>query len=125
MQGEEYIALAARTEKSAAYIDRTVTDGKHRLLHAALGILTEAGELGDAIKKHYVYDKDLNRGNIIEEVGDLLWYVAIICNQCHFTLEEAMSKNIAKLRLRYPEKYTDAAALARADKFSGPDPEVA
>lgn len=104
----EYQELASRTEKPLAFPDR--------LNHGMLGIITEAGELGDAIKKFTIYDKPLDISNIHEEVGDLFWYIAVICNTCNISMEEAIADNIAKLQKRYPEKYTNEAALARADK---------
>jgi hypothetical protein len=45
-----------------------------------------------------------------------MWYLAGLANALGFTLSEAATHNIDKLRKRYPEKYTDQAAVARADK---------
>lgn len=84
-----------------------------RLLHAAIGICTEVGELQDALKKDFIYRKDYDTANIIEEFGDILWYVAVGLDGLGVTLEEAMEKNIAKLRARYGEKFTQEAALNR------------
>ena len=44
------------------------------LLHAALGIATEANELLDAVKAHVIYGKPLNHENVIEEAGDSEFY---------------------------------------------------
>jgi hypothetical protein len=44
-----------------------------RLLHASLGLASEAGELIDAVRLR----GPLDRTNLIEEVGDLLWYAAL------------------------------------------------
>lgn len=89
---------------------------KMDLIHASLGISGEAGEFADAVKRHAVYGKELDRVNGLEELGDLLWYVALGCEKLSSTMAEVMQANIDKLAIRYPEKYTDAAALARADK---------
>jgi NTP pyrophosphatase (non-canonical NTP hydrolase) len=86
------------------------------LNHMALGIAGEAGELVDCIKKHTIYNKPLDEENAIEEVGDILWYAANLCNILGITLETAAKRNIGKLALRYPEKYTDELASARLDK---------
>lgn len=87
------------------------------LIHAVFGVAGEAGELCDPVKKAMFYGKPLDVENIREEAGDLLWYIAgPLCRALGCTLEELAAANVAKLRKRYPEKYTDAAAVARADK---------
>ncbi len=98
---------------SRAKIMANVTEDR---LHAAVGIAGEAGELLDAIKKTWVYTKPLDQANVIEECGDLLFYIQAMLNTFGMTMEEVIGLNVAKLRLRYPDGYTDAAAQARADK---------
>lgn len=90
-----------------------------RALHAAVGVAGEAGELLDAIKKNWIYGKPLDLENVIEECGDLMFYVAALLDQYGFTFADAANANYAKLAKRYPEGYTDAAAQARADKAEG------
>ena len=87
-----------------------------RLVHAAIGIAGEAGEVVDAVKKHWVYGKPLDKENVLEECGDILFYVSACLNLCGYTLNDAYAHNVAKLSKRYPEGYTDSAAIARADK---------
>lgn len=87
------------------------------LIHAVFGCAGEAGELVDPVKKAMFYGKAVDVENIKEEAGDLLWYIAgPLCRALGCTLEELAAANVAKLRKRYPEKYTDEAAIARADK---------
>ena len=52
-----------------------------RLIHGMVGISTESGELLDALKKHLMYGKSLDLVNIKEEVGDVLWYCALILDE--------------------------------------------
>lgn len=110
----EYQRLAARTE---APLDKAMymLNGKRqvRLLHGAMGCATESGELLDAIKKHIFYQKPLDHDNMREEIGDVLWYLAIICNEMDWRLEDIMELNIRKLRERYPEKFTSEKAIVR------------
>jgi NTP pyrophosphatase (non-canonical NTP hydrolase) len=108
MQFNEYQELASRTEKVLTKFERVV--------HAQLGTSSESGEIADAIKKHYIYGKELDVANIKEEVGDMMWYLALFANALDFTLEDAAKENIEKLRKRYPEKYTDQLAVERLDK---------
>lgn len=84
-----------------------------RLQHGAIGCATESAELLDAVKKHIFYGKELDAANIKEEVGDLLWYVAIICDVFDFDMQNILDINIAKLAARYPEKFTKDAAINR------------
>lgn len=83
------------------------------LLHGAMGVSTESGELLDALKKHIFYGKDLDVPNIKEEVGDVLWYLTIVSRSCGFTLSDAMEANVRKLKVRYPERFTADCALKR------------
>lgn len=69
MEFKQYLIESERTLKSL---------GKELdLLHCATGLVTESAELVDAIKKHVFYGKPLDVVNIKEEIGDLLWYIAI------------------------------------------------
>jgi NTP pyrophosphatase (non-canonical NTP hydrolase) len=88
------------------------------LVHAAVGICGEAGELLDAVKKHWVYGKPLDVQNVIEELGDLEFYAAALRALIGVSREEVIKANVDKLRKRYPDGYTDALAAARLDKVT-------
>lgn len=112
----DYQTEALRTESGLEPIAdfAWLTDANpSRLLHAAMGMATEAGEFLDPIKKHLFYGKPLDLVNLREEVGDLLWYIAIACDALDTTIDAEMQRNIAKLRKRYPEKFTSEAANER------------
>ncbi len=180
----EYMPLAQRTEKQLPLLAA--------LRHSGLGMITEIGELADSIKKHVIYEKQLDCENVVEEVGDTFWYVAVALNNLEIRINitsmpeyagemsrvdtlqhaalmasyeignavnsiewyarsgdlsmltremsevtrrltqhlivlcwaadvnvaECLTKNIAKLKARYPEKYSNEDALARADKVA-------
>lgn len=92
---------------------------QERLVHAAMGVSGEAGELLDAIKKHWVYGKELDVGNVMEELGDILFYVQAMANEFGWDLTDLVVENMKKLQQRYPSgAYSDAQAIARADKVS-------
>ena len=87
------------------------------MMHMAVGISGEAGELLDAIKKHSIYQKPLDFDNVKEEAGDILFYLTGLLNDVGITLNECIEANREKLSKRYPNKcYSNAAAIARADK---------
>ena len=87
----------------------------------AVGVSGEAGELLDAIKKHCVYQKQINMDNVIEEAGDILFYLTGLLNDLNISLEDCIKANMDKLSKRYPNgSYSNAAAIARADKDNQP-----
>lgn len=92
------------------------TDTTGRLVHAALGAASEAGEIASAVKAYWIYGRELDTENVIEEIGDTLFYLSALCAELGITLETCMLANIEKLNKRYPSGYSDAAANERADK---------
>lgn len=90
------------------------------LMHAAIGISGEAGELLDAVKKTWVYGKPLDLANVKEEIGDILFYVTAMMNLLGLDENEIVYENVQKLEARYPGlTYSNEAAIARADKVGG------
>lgn len=99
---------------AAPSISARVTDPRTvRLLHAAIGLCTEAGEILEALSKHIYDDEELDIVNIIEEQGDIFWYLALMADASGASFESIMERNNAKLKARYPEKFTEAAAMTR------------
>ena len=89
---------------------------KINLIHAILGVSGEAGELLDAIKKHCIYNKPLDVENVIEELGDLEFYLEQLRQILNISREDTLTANVLKLRKRYPSGYTDKHAQQRLDK---------
>ncbi len=111
--------VSALVKKGELILD-ALTPAKVDLWHAATGVVGEAGELIDAVKKHVVYSKALDRENVIEELGDLEFYMEQLRQNLSISREETLAHNIAKLSKRYEGlRYTDAAAALRADKEAG------
>lgn len=89
------------------------------LLHAAIGIGSESGEIQDTIKKVCIYGQPLegkHHENLIEELGDLEFYMQELRSLIGVTREETLLANIAKLEKRYPDGYSDEKAKERKDK---------
>lgn len=90
---------------------------KANLMHHAVGVASEAGELLDAVKKNFIYNKPVDRENVIEELGDLEFYIAGIREALAITRDQTLEANMSKLAKRYPNyQYTDQRAHNRADK---------
>ena len=76
------------------------------ILTWGLGIAGEAGDVAGCIKKTYAHKNDQTLG-IRENIGDTMWYIAMICNYYGWELEDILGENIAKLEKRYPKgKFT-------------------
>ena len=88
------------------------------MLHAALGIAGEAGEVVDMIKKNFASNKGLDIDELDKEIGDLLFYVQALINVTGGNMHDIMEKNIAKLTTRYGgTTYSDEAAREQRDKY--------
>lgn len=86
---------------------RTWNSGDANIEHCSYGLVTESAEIMDMLKKHKFYGRDFNMVNLKEEIGDLLYYVHILCDEIDYPIEQARKDNIIKLQKRYPEKFED------------------
>lgn len=117
----EFALMVKGLAKPGPDILESLTPEKAHLLHMAMGIAGEAGELLDAVKKHVIYDKPLDIENVVEEKGDIEFYMQGMRSALGITREQTIQANIAKLltgsNARYKlGLYTDKAAQERADK---------
>ena len=112
---EDYVSRAIRTDTpiTMELVARLTDPDFIRLLHAGMGLCTESGEFMDMLKRHLFYGKPLDFVNAREELGDQMWYTALAIDVIRTTLNEVMTVNINKLKLRYPEKFTEACAIDR------------
>lgn len=122
MNPNEYQRLAVRTEcdqeKSMermcpGEVGEDTTTDPIRLNHAVLGLAGEVGELASAVEKWIYYGQGLDATNVLEEIGDCLWYLAQACNVLEADMGDVMQSNIDKLRKRYPDKYTNEHAAEK------------
>lgn len=109
MRPDDYQVEVQRTESK----NLSMLETFQPVYHAVIGISTEAGEALDTVKKQLIYGKPIDFTNLDEEMGDLLWYIAVYLNWRGKTFEQVMQQNIDKLRVRFPEKFTEAHALHR------------
>lgn len=83
------------------------------LRNAVYGLNGEAGEIIDLLKKHEFQGHELDREELIEECGDVLWYCALFATALGEDLQTIMERNIAKLRDRYPAGFDKARSINR------------
>lgn len=95
----------------------SLTPGKCTLLHMSAKLCSEAGELMDATSKYIFYEKQLDLANVIEELGDIEYYLEGYRQELGITRDECLEANIKKLTTRYPKlRFTNEDAHARANK---------
>jgi NTP pyrophosphatase (non-canonical NTP hydrolase) len=112
---QDYIANVLKTESPVTpeLIARMSNPENIRLLHAAIGLATEAGEILDQLKKHVFYGKPLDKTNLKEELGDGMFYMGIMMDVLGTDFPTEQKRNIDKLRARYGEKFSEQAAINR------------
>ena len=112
-----YPEFVAKLTKNPSDIRFHIDNDKINLWHLATGVATEAGELLDAIKKHVIYNKPLDITNVLEELGDLTFYMEGLKQQLNLTEKQIITENVIKLSKRYHSLvYNDQHAQDRADK---------
>ena len=116
LTNDDFEFFVSRLAKPGGDILKSMTARNAHILHMAVGIAGEAGELLDAIKKGVIYNKPFDEPNIIEELGDLEFYMEGLRQAFGFYRDEIIEANVEKLSIRYEDGYSDQAAQTRADK---------
>lgn len=83
------------------------------LLHGVIGMATEAGELLELLDGMIKRTRPFDKANLIEEVGDSKWYMAILSRVGGFVWGDDERTNINKLRARFPMRFTEYDANNR------------
>lgn len=88
---------------------------KERLTNWALGLAGEAGEVADIIKKHVFHGHPLDEEDVKKELGDILWYIAMLAYDLDTWLSETVEGNIKKLEERYPKGFSEERSVNRIE----------
>lgn len=106
------------TSEHDGLLDYFSTEKGKMFLHGWLGFISEIGEVADSAielaitntnKDFYadepIYERDCEYAlnNFKLEVGDVLWYMALMLHAAGLSFEEVMQANVEKLKSRYPE----------------------
>ena len=113
---DRHSVMVRRLAKPGRAIVEELNAKQAHLLHMAVGISGEAGELLDAIKKMAIYQKNLDVDNVVEELGDLEFFMEGLRESLQITREQCLEHNYQKLAKRYGEKYSNQSAQERKDK---------
>ena len=99
MDFNEYQKLAMVTKKP-------YKDPREQLVNGSLGLAGESGEVCDMIKKHFSVGNEIDRPAIKKELGDVMWYIAELCDAFDFDLNDVAQTNIDKLRARHGTSFS-------------------
>lgn len=94
---------------------RTSPDDHNKLLNGCMGLSGETGEVCDVLKKSLFQGHELDRPHLIEEAGDIAWYLAELAAGLGVSLEDILLQNIAKLKRRYPDGFDPERSMNRAE----------
>lgn len=108
MNFDRYQALAQRTSNTAC--------STSKLVNGVMGLNGESGECIDIVKKAEFQGHNLDTDKLIDELGDVLWYVAETCTALNVDMSEVAEKNIEKLKQRYPDGFEEERSINRNDR---------
>lgn len=108
MDGNKYQELAMRTSRPEATQEQDLING-------CLGLSGETGEVCDIVKKCMFQGHELERERIADELGDVLWYIALTAKGIGYSLNSIMEYNINKLKKRYPDGFEEERSINRAE----------
>ena len=122
MQIKEYQELAMRTNdgKCTERLNAEIEKGQGivdvgGIINACLGLSGEVGEVTDMVKKYIFHGHELDESEIRKEIGDVCWYIAMLCESFGFELDRIMQNNISKLKKRYPDGFSEQASVNRTE----------
>lgn len=85
------------------------------LMNAVMGLNGEAGECIDIVKKWLFQGHYLDRKHLIEELGDVAWYLAVACESIDVPLSDCFDGVIEKLKKRYPDGFDSRRSINREE----------
>ncbi len=106
MELNQYQKMAMRTMNKEQ-------NSEQLLLNGVMGLCGESGEVIDIVKKSLSDGRPLDKAHIVEELGDVAWYLAETAQVLGFTLEEICQKNLDKLNARFPDGFASERSIHR------------
>lgn len=102
-------------QKLAMVTKNPELSGRELLINSVMGLCGESGEVIDLVKKHVSHGHPLNREKLIDELGDVAWYLAECATVLEVPLEDILARNIEKLKKRYPEGFSSERSINREE----------
>lgn len=111
-KGERLVPATTLHVLRASIDNMELANGEH-LIHGIIGVATEAGELLEALLTCIQERTPIDKVNLKEEIGDVFWYLAVLAKACGTNFDEIQRTNIAKLRARFPNDFSEHDAIER------------
>jgi NTP pyrophosphatase (non-canonical NTP hydrolase) len=92
---------------------RATTDHNETIKMALIGLQDELGEIAGPLKKYLWHGHSLAGEHLLDEMGDVLWYLTTLCNEFNISLEDVLQNNVEKLRRRYPDGFSSERSINR------------
>ena len=67
------------------------------------------------IKKWIFHERQLDIEHAKKELGDILWYIAMLCHSFGWQMNDILQMNIHKLKARYPDGFSVERSLHRSE----------
>lgn len=109
MNFDDYQQAALRTTNPSL-------NDRDRLLDASAGLAEEAAEVLGLIRKQTFQGRQVDESKLVEELGDVLWCLAVTAHSLGLSLSDVAQRNQAKLAHRHPEGYRDPDKWSRSPK---------
>lgn len=106
---KNYVERAKRTWTPS---DDNVAD----ISYLSLSLAGEAGEVANIVKKVWRHGRELNPAEIADELGDVLWYLAILSDAIGYSLDDLAELNVYKLEKRHMISPTDKCATCTHER---------
>lgn len=107
MNLNEYQSLAQRTANTKT--------PSAKIENGILGLCGESGECADILKKHLYQGHEFDRRKMLDELGDVLWYVAELAAGLALSLQDVAEHNVEKLKKRYPKGFDAERSIHRKE----------
>lgn len=93
-------------QRSALRTVNPALDDRDRLLDASAGLAEEAAEVLGLIRKRAFQGKEVSAERLTEELGDVLWCLAVTADTLGLSLSTVAAGNTAKLSRRHPNGFS-------------------
>jgi NTP pyrophosphatase (non-canonical NTP hydrolase) len=106
-------------QRSALRTVNPTLDDRDRLLDASAGLAEEAAEVLGLVRKRVFQQRDVESARLVEELGDVLWCLAVTADSLGISLSKVAEANQAKLERRHPDGFRSESERPRAGAKSG------
>lgn len=110
--GERQMEIKEFQNRSTRTINCDLTT-EQVISNMCMGISGETGEVIDIIKKHLYQGHKLNKEHLIEELGDVMFYVANLATLLGIDMQDVLQNNVDKLLKRYPNGFSKEKSVNR------------